>query len=362
MGGKSSPGNYFEDFSIGRVLRHPVPRTLTDGDAALYIALTGERRPLHCDAEFARRLGYRRETIDDLLVFHTVFGKSVGDVSLNAVANLGYADLRFLRPVYAGDTLRAESEVVGLRETSSGGTGIVYVHTRGFNQREQPVIEFYRWVMVNKREPQAQAGANQVPQLPSAVPVDRLPVPEGIDLTKFDLSATGGRFLFEDYAPGERIFHNDGMTIEEAEHALATRLYQNTARIHFNQHQAAAGRFGRRLMYGGHVISVARALSYNGLENGLHMLAWNGGAHANPVFAGDTTYAWTDVLETAPLPGGSGLGALRLRLVAVKNVDPTHDDVPLRVTDERTGREGYNPAVVLDLDYWLSMPRRDALA
>src|SRR4051794_20861587 len=109
MQAKSSPGNFFEDFTLGQTLVHPVPRTLNEGDAALYVALTGERRPLHCDAEFARSLGYRRETIDDLLVFHTVFGKSVGDVSLNAVANLGYADVRFQNAVYPGDTLRAES-------------------------------------------------------------------------------------------------------------------------------------------------------------------------------------------------------------------------------------------------------------
>lgn len=357
MAAKNSPGNFFEDFSVGQVLRHPVPRTLSEGDAALYIALTGERRPLHCDAEFARQLGYRRETIDDLLVFHTVFGKSVGDVSLNAVANLGYADVRFLEPVYPGDTLRAESTVTGLKETSSGATGIVYVHTRGFNQHGNPVLEFDRWVMVNKRDPGTPTGADSTPQLPAEVTPERLQVSGSVSVSGFDAAATGGRFFFEDYAPGERIHHNDGMTIEESEHALATRLYQNTARIHFNQHQAASGRFGRRLMYGGHVISIARALSFNGLENGLQMLAWNGGSHSNPTFAGDTVYAWTDVLEKADVPGAEGLGALRLRLVAVKNVDPSSGEVPLRVTDER-GREAYNPAVVLDLDYWLSMPRR----
>jgi 2-methylfumaryl-CoA hydratase len=358
---KSSSGNFFEDFRVGHVLAHPIPRTLTEGDAALYIALTGDRHPLHCDAEFARALGYRRETIDDLLVFHTVFGKSVGDVSLNAVANLGYADVRFLEPVYPGDMLSAASTVVGLKETSAGNTGIVYVQTRGTNQRGRTVLEFYRWVMVNKRDPSMRTGADEVPELPAEVPADRLRVPIGLlRLERFDAAATGGRYFFEDYKIGERIDHVDGMTIEESEHALATRLYQNTARIHFNAHQAKSGRFGRRLMYGGHVISVARSLSYNGLENGIAILAWNGGAHANPTFAGDTIYAWTDVLGTAELRHEPLLGALRLRLVAVKNADPAQEDVPLRVRDEASGRESYNPAVVLDLDYWLLMPKRAA--
>lgn len=355
---KTNRGHYFEDFTTGATLRHAVPRTLTEGDNALYIALTGDRQPLFCSDEFARQLGYPRAPLNDLLVFHTVFGKSVPDVSLNAVANLGYAEVRFLRPVFPGDTLRAESKVLGRRETSAGNAGIVWVHTTGFNQREEPVLSFYRWVMVQKRDAATATGASDTPELPREVAAQNLAAPERLDLLRFDEAITGGRWFFEDYTPGERIHHADGMTIEEAEHATATRLYQNTARIHFNQHlQRADLRFGRRLMYGGHVISVARALACNGLENALGMLAWNGGTHANPTFAGDTLYAWTDVLDAVPLPAPPRAGALRLRLVAVKNLDPMQEDISLRVTDEK-GRETYHPNVVLDLDYWTLMPRR----
>src|SRR5690242_8589804 len=95
---KTNPGNFFEDFQAGTTLVHAVPRTLTEGDCALYIGLTGDRYPLHCSAEYARSLGYERETVNDLLVFHTVFGKTVNDVSLNAVANLGYAGCASWRP------------------------------------------------------------------------------------------------------------------------------------------------------------------------------------------------------------------------------------------------------------------------
>jgi len=132
---KTNPGNFFEDFEVGAQLVHAVPRTITEGEAALYIGLTGSRYPLHCSAEFARSLGYPRETINDLLVFHIVFGKTVNDVSLNAVANLGYAGLRFLVPVYAGDTMRSISEVLGKKENSNGKTGVVWVKTVGTNQR-----------------------------------------------------------------------------------------------------------------------------------------------------------------------------------------------------------------------------------
>jgi 2-methylfumaryl-CoA hydratase len=352
---KTNAGNFFEDFERGAKLVHAVPRTITEGDCALYIALTGDRYALHSSAEFARSLGYARETVNDLLVFHIVFGKTVNDVSLNAVANLGYAGLRFLVPVYPGDTLRSVSEVLGKKENKSGDSGIVWVKTTGTNQRGEVVLEYTRWVMVNKRDGKTPTNANDKPETPAFVQPSELVVPKGLDLAKYESWPTGGRARFADYEKGERIDHVDGMTIEEAEHMIATRLYQNTAKVHFDAYAAKATRFGKRLMYGGHVISLARALSYNGLESALGMLAWNGGAHANPTFAGDTLYAYTTVLDKADLPGRSDVGALRVRLVGVKNADPVKEAIPLRV--EKDGKESYHPNVVLDLDYWLLMPR-----
>ena len=123
---------------------------------------------------------------------------------------------------------------------------------------------------------------------------------------------------------------------------LATRLYQNTARVHFNQHQMAGSRFGRRLVYGGHVVSLAYALAYNGLENAVAMLAWNAGSHLAPTFAGDTLYAYTDVVDKAPL--GDGFGALRVKLHAVKIADPSAE----AVADD-------DPRRVLMLDAWLAV-------
>ncbi|MDP3768227.1 MAG: MaoC family dehydratase [Dehalococcoidia bacterium] len=357
MSAKTHGGNFFEDFHTGQVFRHAIPRTVTEGDLALYIALTGDRRPLHCSTEFARSLGFERQTVHDLLVFHIVFGRAVPDITLNSPANLGYADVRFLRPVLPGDTLRAETEVIGRRETSRGDVGIVWVRTQGFNQREEPVLHFYRWAMVNKRDPKTNTGANDAPELPAQVAAEELAVPDELDVSRFDAVATGGGAFWEDYEPGERLNHPQGMTIEEAEHQMATRLYQNTARVHFNQHLQKDSRLGRRIIYGGHVISIAHALSYDGLENALRILAFNAGAHSNPTFAGDTLYAWTDVLERIEL-GRADLGALRLRLVGVKDLDPGREPIDLKTKDPESGREQYHPNVVLDLDYTVLMPKR----
>ena len=364
MPDKTRAGNFFEDFATGQVFQHAIPRTITDGDLALYIALTGDRRPLHCSTEFARSLGFATTPAHDLLVFHIVFGRAVPDVSLNSPANLGYADVRFLAPVFAGDTLRAETKVIGRRETSRDDVGIVWVHTQGFNQREEPVLQFYRWAMVNKRESETKTDANGAPKLPAQVAVEDLRVPAELDLSRFDAVATGGTAFWEDYEPGERIAHPQGMTQEDAEHQMATRLYQNTARVHFNQHLQKDSRLGARIIYGGHIISICHAISFDGLENALRILAFNAGAHANPTVAGDTLYAWTDVLERIDL-GRDDAGALRLRLVGVKNLDPRQEPIELKTKDPsagsgqaQSGREQYHPNVVLDLDYTVLMPKR----
>jgi 2-methylfumaryl-CoA hydratase len=348
---KPRPGRFFEDFRLGSRIVHPTPRTLTDGDCALYIALTGARQLLPSAAPAARVLGYRDRPVDDLLVFHVAFGKTVPDVSLNAVANLGYADVRFLAPCYAGDTLRAESEVIGLRENSSRRSGIVYVRSSAFNQADEPVLTWVRWVMVNKRS-DAPAPPTVVPQLPEVVPAERLAVPAFLRTADFDTALTGATDLWDDYAAGERIDHPAGLTIDESDHTLATKLYQNNAKVHFDELAMRQSAFGRRLVYGGHVISVCRALAYDGLENALAIAAINGGAHVNPTFAGDTLHAVTEVREKWALPGRDDLGALRLRLVGLKNLPPAELESPV-------ARDGaYPPSVVLDLDYTVLIPRR----
>ena len=206
---KINDGNFFEDFSRGQVFHHAIPRTITEGDLALYIALTGDRRPLNCSSELGRTLGFEREIAHDLLVFHIVFGRAVPDVSLNSPANLGYADVRFGVPVFPGDTLRSETEVIAKRETSKGDVGIVWVHTRGTNQRGELVLHFYRWAMVNKRKPEQRTGDDDSPDLSAQVAVEDFWIPEELDVSKFDPVVTGGSAFWGDYEPGERIDRDD---------------------------------------------------------------------------------------------------------------------------------------------------------
>jgi 2-methylfumaryl-CoA hydratase len=347
---KATVGNFFEDFRLGQIIPHATPRTVTSGDQALYTALYGSRVALQSSDEFARAVGYPRSPLDDLLVFHIVFGKTVPDISLNAVANLGYAECRFLKPVFPGDTLSARSEVIGLKENSNGKTGTLYVRSGGLNQDGDTVLSFVRWVMLRKGDEKAGAIASHVPQLsPHVAPADLANACPNLDTARWSNELSSSARRFGDYGIGERIDHIDGMTVEEAEHMLAARLYQNTARVHFNAFAEKSGRFGRRLVYGGHVMSLARALSFNGLANAFHIAAINGGRHVAPLFAGGTVFAWSEIVDKAELPGRDDVGTLRIRTRATRDLPstefPTHD----APTDA--------PGVILDLDYWALMPR-----
>jgi 2-methylfumaryl-CoA hydratase len=348
---KTVTGNYFEDFKLGQEIVHATPRTVTVGDVSLFTALYGPRFAVQSSDAFAHEIGYPRSPIDDLLVFHIVIGKTVPDISRNAIANLGYAEFRFLAPVYPGDTLASTSEVIGVKENSNKKSGTVYVRSTGKNQRGQPVLSYARWVIVNKRDTSAPAPEPVVPELAASVnPMTLGAALPPLDLSGYDYALSGSPKRFGDYAVGDKIDHVDGQTIEEAEHQLATRLFQNTARVHFNQHIESQGRFKRRIVYGGHVISIARALSFNGLANAFHLAAINGGRHVAPSFAGDTIYAWSEVTDKAELPGRSDMGALRLRLFAVK--DRNCADFPGQKADG-----SYEDGVVLDLDCWVALPR-----
>ena len=344
-------GYYFEDYSVGRRFHHTVPRTLTAGDASAYIALTGARNPVHCCLPLARSMGHEAIPLDDLLVFNMAFGKTVNDVSYNAIANLGYADVRFLAPVYAGDTISCESQVIGTKENSSGASGIVYVRSRAFNQHSEEVLSWARWVMIAMRKPGGgDSHGPVVPTLPEHVDPANYVVPKFLKPVGLQPNYTGGNLLWEDYTPGEVIHHPGGMTIEEADHMSATRLYQNTARIHFDGFAAKDGPHGKRLVYGGHVISICRALSFDGLENAFAIAAIHAGTHSNPTFAGDTIRCRHVVVGREKVAGREDVGALRLRMIGARNVDLA------KLPDLGPGEK--NDAVVLDLDYSVLIPRR----
>ncbi|HWU20299.1 MAG TPA: MaoC family dehydratase N-terminal domain-containing protein, partial [Nocardioides sp.] len=254
------------------------------------------------------------------------------------------AECRFHQPIVPGDTLSTRSEVIGLKQNSNGRSGVVYVRSTATNQRGEVAREWCRWVMVHKRDASAAAPETVLPELKPALAAADLVVPDGLDFSAYDFGAAGEPHRYDDYAVGECIDHVDGVTLGDSEHKMATRLWQNTAKVHFN---VEARSDGNCLIYGGHIISMARALSFNGLANAQLVVGINAGSHVAPAFAGDTVYAWSEVLDKAEL--SDSVGALRLRLVATKGRD---ESTTLRTDDGK-----YAAGVLLDLDYWALIPR-----
>lgn len=347
---KTNNGRFFEDFTLNEVIQHATPRTITAGDCSIYIALYGSRNPLFCSEPFAQSLGYKTTPVDDLLALHIAFGKTVPDISVNAVANLGYADVRFIQPIFVGDTLSTSSQVIGLKQNSNGKSGVVWVRSTAHNQHNHPVLSWVRWVMIHKNDMDAAAPPTTTPELPAFVAPENLSLPSRISAQNFDNKITGGKYYWEDYQAGERLNHAAGLTINDSDPSLATHLYQNNARLHFDSFMMENSNYGKRLIYGGVAISMCRSLSFDGLENAISMLAINAGTHVNPTFAGDTIYCATEVLDTWQLTS-SDFGALRLRMVGIKNMSPAE------LTEIKTDK-GYHPNVALDLDYTVAIPKK----
>ncbi len=348
---KTNSGNFFEDFKLGQTLAHATPRTLGQGDQALYTALYGSRFALQSGDAFAKRLGFAHSPLDDLLVFHTVFGKSVPDISLNAVANLGYAEGRFVKPVYPGTTLSAVSEVIGLKENSNKQTGVVYVRTRGLNENDELVLSYVRWVMVRKRDFEAPT-QTLVPKLADSVSPDDLVAPHHTDYaTLFNTDLSGSPYYWDDYEPGEKIDHVDGITVEEAEHMLADAALP--------EHRAGAFQPVHRGQ------GPLRAQADLWRPRHLHrpcivvQRAWQCGVHrrnqcrapCQSAVRGRHGVCVEPGARQSPDPPSWRCGGARLRLVATKNLVcgefPDKDD-----------KGQYPENLILDFDYWTLLPRR----
>jgi acyl dehydratase len=145
-------GRVFEDFTLGDVYEHPLGRTILDADNIWFTCLTMNTNPIHFDGEYAARTEFKKRLVNSCFTLSLVTGQSVTDLTMNAVANLGWDDVRLPHPVFEGDTIYARSEVLGTRESKSRpNVGIVNVKTTGVNQDGTPVIEFKRTFMVWKR-------------------------------------------------------------------------------------------------------------------------------------------------------------------------------------------------------------------
>ncbi len=145
-------GRYYEEFTIGEVIKHDRTKTITESDNNLFCLLTMNHHPLHLDVEYCKNERYGQILVVGTLVFSLVVGITVSEVSGKAVANLDYEKISHDGPVFIGDTIRAETEILDKRESKSKpNLGIVYVETRAFNQKDEQVLSFRRHILIPKR-------------------------------------------------------------------------------------------------------------------------------------------------------------------------------------------------------------------
>lgn len=306
-------GATFEDFTLGQRILHAGARTIGEGDASLHTALTGARGLLNSSDMGAALCGLTRRPMDCWLTFNLAFGLTVREISAGAIANLGYAEVIFASPLFAGDTIRCESEVIGLRPTSAGDRGIVYVRSVCRKADGALVLSWIRWVMLPRRTRGVLEMITTLPTLQSHINEAKLTSQchvQPADVARI-CELSGSTYLWDDYQPGMEITHALRMTVTETEHMSATRLCQNLAQVHY----ASSSSEDKPLVYGGHVISLCQALAREGLENMLHHMAIHSGSHLRPVVAGSILSARTEVVSKSPLPERVDLGVLRLRLL-----------------------------------------------
>ena len=320
-------GRKLDDFAVGETYAHPWEVTIDAGTIALFQASFLDATPTYASATFARQLGFRDRPVHPLLLLNFGLSFSVHDVSEQAIAHLAYLDVRFPAAAYPGDTVRAHSEVLGVKPASSGDRGVVHVRTTLANQHAHPICIFERKALVrsapNQKNERERAATTSSGENPASTGV-----PSDLGALAFLRSAspplTPLPGVYEDFAPGDVILHQTGKTIGESEHMQLTSLVRNTHPLHFDEHYAdAEGQsFAKtRVVYGGLVLAWTASLASRDVAgNAWWEVSLDDGAHPSGVLAGDTLYAASRVEATRELD--AHWGEVTFRLVGVKNTRP----------------------------------------
>jgi acyl dehydratase len=280
-------GPFFEDFEVGRVFADAPALTLTFGHAALHQSIVGDRLRLALDKELCKAVTGRDEALlHPNLVTDVAIGQSTWPTQ-RVLGNLFYRGLVLLRPVFRGDTLRTTTEVVGLKQNrprdDGTGTGLVALRISTRNQRDEPVLDFWRCAMIPMRDAEAQTGhADLFEDIPQELDPARVKaaIPNDWRFDVFRERVPGEHFA--DVAPGA-VYEIEGRDTVSAAPELA-RLSLNVAQAHTDP---GATRHGERLVYGGHTIGIAAAHATRALPNLMTILAWRSCDHLGPVFEGD---------------------------------------------------------------------------
>ncbi len=311
--------------SEGDVFYHPRGFTIDRSFAQEFAGIFHDACPLFLSAPYARSCGFEDLLVPPLQVFNIVLSLGVQNNSEKAIANLGYYNVVFLRPVYPGDTLRACTRVLSKRERGEAKPGIVHVQTLGINQKGVCVIQYERKIMLPSRPADyaLQSFLSPSEQLFPDTSGASIEIPDLHWDAKF-ASYTGRRSYFENFQPGMVLLHKNMRTISD-EHIGWTYRMGNTHPLHYDRIYSASlsGKMsGEPIVYGGLVFAwLAGLASRDTTENMLWDLGYSEGYHTQPAVSGDTIGALSRVLKTWDGPM-ERVGIVQLQLIGLKNITP----------------------------------------
>lgn len=318
-------GRYLEDFIDNDLYVHPRAFTISHSFAQEYATTFHEACPLFLSAPYARSHGFNDLLVSPLLVFNIALSLGVQNNSEKAMANLGYYDVHFLKPVYPGDTLRSRTKVLSKKDRGAGKPGIVHVRTICTNQNGQSVLQYERKIMVMPRGEKPASNGN-IDSTPNAIFAEQenptIELPDLPNLSADILEHTGRHTYFEDFKPGQILVHKNMRTIS-LEHMAWTYRVGNTHPLHYDQlySKGLSGKMsGEPIVYGGLVFGwLAGLASRDTSENMLWDLGYTEGYHTQPAVAGDTVGSISRILKTEDGPI-AGTGSVQIQLIGVKNI------------------------------------------
>ncbi|HYC56733.1 MAG TPA: MaoC family dehydratase [Candidatus Binatia bacterium] len=331
-------GNFLEDFKVGALLRHKGGKTVTEGLFNAFTEFNMTTNPLHKNREYARLYGYKDMICHPGLVMAVVFSQTVEDISENARANLEYINMRFGAPVYPGDTLEAETVILGVTpSTKNPDLGVVHVASVGRKQTGDVVIAYERKVQVWRDDPAAVITEATIDQKPQVECEPWLPPYDAGRGYKARAHLSNDDTYFEDFRPGDTIEHSRGRTVTD-EHIALTAQLDNTSQVHCNQvlidqnPQKYIG--GRLIIFGGIPFNFCMGVSSPDIsDNALADVLYPTGRHVGPLFAGDTVFAATDIRETRDYPGRPDLGVIAVTLRGHKFRKPEEGESGMQKVD-----------------------------
>jgi 2-methylfumaryl-CoA hydratase len=315
-------GRYLDEFVPGQVFVHPRGYTFERGPMLDFARVFMQCNPLYLNLEYAKAHGFPDLPASPQMVFNVVLSLGVHNDSEKAIANLGYYNVQFLRPVYPGDTLRGYTQVVDRKARGEDKPGIVLIRTLGVNQHHQVVLQYERKIMVGYRGDRLPT--TPAPTTPVEFPWVEHPVAElPINASGYPSQLTGPNTYFEDYSLGDLIVHTNGRTITD-EHMAWTYRVGNTHPLHFDRVYSTglSGKMsGEPIVYGGLVFAWLEGLASRDVsENALWELGFTEGYHTQPAVSGDTVAALSRVVATEALPNSDTAGIVTFQFIGVKNI------------------------------------------